>query len=83
MEIPDWLQRVEDELKEVNERLVKLRTFLGVARTPGKISAAPLMLLERQLKAMDEYRDILFLRISLARAELGMPCKEFPSSSAD
>ena len=82
MEMPDWLQRVEDELKEVDERLVKLRTFLGVARPRG-ISAAALMLLERQLKAMDEYRDILFLRISLARAELGMPCKEFPLTSAD
>lgn len=72
MERPDWLKRVEDEHYEVCTRIDKLEAFLRIPRDPKKVSEKAWELLNKQLSAMREYRDILFLRIDLARTELGL-----------
>ena len=57
-------QRVEQELAELNEKIVKLTSFLfGVDIVNMDISDHMRFLLRRQLNAMQEYADVLQERL--------------------
>ena len=58
----DWQQRVLDERRELDERLVKLLSFL-VNKSFG-VSKADVDLLCDQRDIMIEYRDVLDARIA-------------------
>lgn len=76
---PDWLKRVVDEHTELCTRIWKLKGFLDTHAAPDDISCAAQILLERQLKAMNEYKEILYVRMCLANAELSLEKDDNPA----
>lgn len=60
----DFLERLKQEKKDLQEKTDKLSDFLASANS-SKLSEANLILLNRQLHVMSEYSDILIVRIEL------------------
>lgn len=69
---PEWFKRLHAEWNEVRERRNKLKAFLANSEAPATVSIAQSILLKKQLKAMDEYCDILYVRITLANDEFAV-----------
>lgn len=67
-EPPHW-QRVREERLQLFERVIKLRAFLGSATARTSIASEHIRLLELQLKAMQEYQNLLSARIELWEKE--------------
>lgn len=59
-----WLDRVKEEHKELNEKAIRLRTFL-VSEACSELDRPAKSLLRMQLRAMDDYLTVLELRIDL------------------
>lgn len=57
-------ERVQDELKELSERIDKLDTFLA-SNKYDKLRDADKLLLKLQLRYMKKYADILSARLSV------------------
>lgn len=57
-----FLERLVQEQKELNEKLTKLRDFIGTENFL-KLKEADQLLLKMQYKYMDQYNDILCIRI--------------------
>lgn len=67
---PDWFARLEYEHEQLCDKIWKLKTFLDSHTEHTKdFSIAARMLLVEQYKAMCKYRDILYVRMMLARGE--------------
>lgn len=69
---PEWFKRLCAEWDEVRERHNKLQSFLAESEKTEKVSCAQLVLLNKQLKVMKEYSDILYVRMSLANDEFAI-----------
>ena len=69
---PDWFKRLHDEWNELRERRNKLKSFLAKCEAPGDVSCAQRILLDKQLAAMNEYLDILYVRLTLANDEFAI-----------
>lgn len=65
----ETIERLKQELREVNERLVKLVKFLQT-RKYLSLSYANCTLLKMQAEVMDKYADILTIRIELNEREV-------------
>ena len=78
-ETPDWLKRVVDEHEELCGRIWRLKAFLNTHAAPDDISCAARILLERQLHAMNDYKEILYVRMCLANAELSLEKDDNPA----
>lgn len=61
-----FIDRMEDELEELTNKLLKLDTFMRT-ETYEKLTMTEKDLMIKQLKAMECYRDILFDRINFYR----------------
>ena len=59
----DYQQRVIDEKKELNEKIMKLVAFLANPALLSRLTKGELRRLERQFVIMESYRDILNERI--------------------
>ena len=57
----DYINRMEEEYKELNEKITKLRNFLD--RKKRALTGADYQLMEYQLEAMVKYKNILGIRI--------------------
>ena len=57
----DYINRMEEEYKELNEKITKLRNFLD--RKKHALTGADYQLMEYQLEAMVKYKNILGIRI--------------------
>lgn len=69
---PDWFQRLYKEWDELRERRNKLKAFLDTCEEEGIVSCAQHILLKKQLSVMDEYADILYVRLCLANDEFAI-----------
>lgn len=69
---PEWFKRLCAEWDEVRERYAKLQSFLADSEAIEKVSGAQLVLLNKQLKVMKEYSDILYVRVILANDEFAI-----------
>lgn len=69
---PEWFKRLCAEWDEVRERYNKLQFFIAESEKTEKVSCAQLVLLNKQLKVMKEYSDILYVRMSLANDEFAI-----------
>lgn len=69
---PEWFKRLIAEWYEVRERRNRLQSFLANGEATEKVSAAQLVLLNKQLEAMKEYADILYVRMILANNEFSI-----------
>ena len=66
----NFVERIKQERKELNDRIEKLSDFLDErfvenVKRLDKISSGNKILLHKQLEKMIEYRDILDIRIEL------------------
>lgn len=59
-----FLERLQQEQKELNEKLEKLGDFI-VSENFEKLSKANKMLLRKQCSVMNEYNEVLILRLEL------------------
>jgi len=59
---PEFVTRMENELEELNTKIVKARAFLG-KEDKGVISDEEIALLQTQVEAMDVYSDCLTKRL--------------------
>ena len=57
-----YIDRMEDELEELTNKVLKLDTFMGT-ETYEKLTMAEKILMTDQLKAMERYRDCLCDRL--------------------
>jgi hypothetical protein len=57
-----YIDRMEDELEELTNKILKLDTFMGT-ETYEKLTMAEKILMTDQLKAMERYRDCLCDRL--------------------
>lgn len=78
-EAPDWLKRLDAEFDEVLERIKRLALFIDTHPAPDDISCAAQILLKKQLEVMKEYKDILYVRLCLANAELSLEKDDNPA----
>lgn len=69
---PEWFKRLHAEWNELRERRNKLKAFLAKSDAPATVSIAQSILLEKQLKVMNEYCDILYVRMTLANDEFAI-----------
>ena len=76
----DWQQRVVDEKKELDEKLVKLEAFLRSSPV-GLVSPEELSLLDSQQTIMRSYSNILGLRIENFTASPGIVL-DWPAATA-
>ena len=60
-----FVERMIKESKELSEKIEKLRVFLFESEESKKLSAFEHSLLLRQYNAMDDYRYVLNIRISI------------------
>lgn len=61
-EKPEFLARMEEELKQLNEKIVKIKNFIA-KDDKGCISDEECELLEQQVSAMSNYRYFLNERV--------------------
>ena len=69
---PEWFKRLCAEWDEVRQRRNKLQSFLANSEATATVSIAQSILLEKQLKVMNEYCDILYVRMILANDEFAI-----------
>lgn len=73
--VPQWLVRVQAELKQLIERLNKLDAMIEKLKqliddkTATKLDKENYRLLSKQRKAMGAYRDVLIERVSKANVQ--------------
>ena len=79
---PDWFKRLYHEWDELRERKNKLKEFLAKGEATENVSIAQHILLEKQLHAMDEYADILYVRLILANDEFAIVKDAYPMMRA-
>jgi hypothetical protein len=58
-----WRERVETERNELDEKLKALTNFLNVYEAEQKVGPYQYSLLSQQRKVMNEYRNILDMRL--------------------
>lgn len=69
-EKPEWMKRLDEEYQSLCDKITRLRTFLNDQSALGKTCLATQIMLKKQLSVMEEYRDILEVRLTLAAWEL-------------
>ena len=78
---PDFLARMEEEGKELDERIIKANAYLEKKQkeyvedpeNTGRNSNLEMDLLQAQTTAMATYSNILLLRVNIERSERGLP----------
>lgn len=73
VEMPDWFERLLEELNELTGRIERLRAFMKTEKFENELDDIQKNLLTTQLSAMVTYESILMLRIDdeLANTESG------------
>ena len=65
--LPSHVIRMKEELKALQEKRNKLREFIDSSYTPDgcTLSSAKRVMLEKQLGIMNEYEEVLTIRLEL------------------